>query len=75
MIEGRRHSSYILHSPLLEHCGIILFMCINKNHNEIPIKKADVSITNVHHHIVSEAILPVAYSSLLETIVGPVGMR
>lgn len=52
-----------------------LFVCINKNHNETPIKKADVSITNVHHHIISEAILPVAYSSLLETIGGSVAMR
>lgn len=49
-----------------------MFVCINKNHDEIPIKKADVSITNVHRHIISEASLPVAYSSLLETIVDPV---
>lgn len=41
----------------------------------IPIKKADVATTNVHCHIISVAVLPVAYSNLLETIVGPVAGR
>lgn len=50
-------------------------MCINKKHDEIPVKKADVAITSVHCHIISKASLPVAYSSLLETIVGPVAVR